>query len=98
MCLTTVAVLCTVSADLCDDIAQMRRKIQRLSKKRVLFLDETAVRLSEAPASTLVLPGEKKYIIVEDTSSYAKRFDMIACCNGERGGAPAGGAPGGRSD
>jgi hypothetical protein len=75
---------CLVSADLCEDIATLRRKIQKISKKRVLFLDETAVRLSEAPNSTLVVPGEKEYVLAEDTTSYARRYDMIACCNGEQ--------------
>jgi hypothetical protein len=73
-----------VSADLCEDIATLRRKIQKISKKRVLFLDETALRLNEAPTSTLVAPGEKEYVVAEDTTSYAKRYDMIACCNGEQ--------------
>lgn len=66
----------------------MRRKLQRLNKSRLLFLDETAVRLSEAPTSTLVAPGEQPYVVVADTTSYAKRFDMIACINGDRAFAP----------
>jgi len=37
------------------------------------------MRLNEAPTHTLVAPSEKEYIVVEDTSSYAKRYDMIAC-------------------
>jgi hypothetical protein len=47
-----------------------------------LFLDETAIRVSEAPINTLVLPGETSYVVVDETTSYAKRFDMIACCSG----------------
>jgi hypothetical protein len=66
----------------------MRRKLQRISKDRVLFLDEVAVRLSEAPTGTIVLPGEQAYVLAEDTTSYAKRFDMIACINGSRVFAP----------
>lgn len=66
----------------------MRRKLQRLAKARVLFLAATAVRLSEASTSTLVLPGQQPFVLATDTSSYAKRFDMIACCNGERVFAP----------
>lgn len=73
-----------VSASLCEQIADLRRKIQRHSKERVLFLDETAMRLNAAPTSTLVLPGEDAYVIAEDTTSYAKRFDMIACVNGDQ--------------
>jgi hypothetical protein len=77
-----------VSASLCDDIASMRRKLQRMSKKRLLFLDETAVRLSEAPTSTVVLPDQQPYVIVEETAAYSKRFDMIACINIDKTFAP----------
>ncbi len=76
----------------------MRRKLQRISKERLLFLDETAVRLSEAPTSTLVLPGEKQYVLTEDTTTYAKRFDMIACINVSRAFAPTIYSPKERSD
>lgn len=62
----------------------MRRKLQRSSTTHVLFLDETHVRLSEAPTHTLVLPGEQPYVVATDTSSYAARYDMIACCVGDR--------------
>jgi hypothetical protein len=72
-----------VSPELCDDIADLRKKIQRLSKANVLFLDETHLRLNEAPAHTLVAPGESAYVVVEDTTAYAKRYDMIACCTGK---------------
>jgi hypothetical protein len=73
-----------VSESACEEIAVMRRKIQKISKERVLFLDETAVRLSEAPTSTLVAEGQQPYVLATETSSYSKRFDMIACCNGEQ--------------
>jgi hypothetical protein len=76
----------------------MRRKLQRINKERVLFLDETAARLSEAPTSTIVLPGEQQYVLATDTSSYAKRFDMIACCNGKQVFAPCIYTPQERSD
>ena len=76
----------------------MRRKIQRLSKDRVLFLDETAVRLSEAPTSTLVARGQQPYVLVEETSAYSKRFDMIACINSEQVFPPMIFTPADRSD
>jgi hypothetical protein len=41
------------------------------------------MRLSEAPTRTLVYPAETEYVVVEDTTTYAKRFDMIACCTGK---------------
>jgi hypothetical protein len=69
---------------LCEQIAKIRRKLQRIHKRRVLFLDEVAVRLSEAATHTLVAPGEMAYVIASETSTYSKRYDMIAVCNGER--------------
>lgn len=87
-----------VSASLCCSIATLRRRLQHLSKSRVLFLDETAVRLNEAPRTTIVLPGEQQYVVTTDTSSYAKRFDMIACINGDKPFAPVIYSPQERSD
>lgn len=71
-----------MSPDLCEQIADMRRKLQRISTARILFLDETALRLSAAPSHTLVLPGEQPFIEATETSSYAGRYDMIAVCTG----------------
>jgi hypothetical protein len=89
LCVCVCAVLTvTVSDTLCDEIARMRRKTQRMSKARTLFLDETAVRLSEAPTSTIVLPGEQQYVLATETESYSKRFDRIACINGNQTFAP----------
>ena len=62
----------------------MRRKLQRIDKRRLLFLDETALRLNAAPTHTIVLPGEQAYVVATETSAYAKRYDMIACCVGDR--------------
>ena len=73
-----------MKSETCDAIASMRKKIQRVSKKKVLFLDEVAIKLNEAENYTIVLPGEKPNVIATDTTSYSKRYDMIACCNGEQ--------------
>jgi hypothetical protein len=73
-----------VSADLCEQIADLRRKIRKIGTHKVLFIDETAQRLSEAPTHTIVLPGEQTYVEATETSSYSKRYDMIACCVGDR--------------
>ncbi|MDR3390351.1 MAG: hypothetical protein P4L77_01335 [Sulfuriferula sp.] len=62
----------------------MRRKLQRIDKRRLLFLDETALRLSAAPNTTIVLPGEQPYLLATETSAYSKRYDMIAVCTGDR--------------
>jgi hypothetical protein len=73
-----------VSPALCEQIASLRRKLRHRCSKNVLFLDETALRLSACPNTTIVLPGEKSYIVATETSGYSKRFDMIACCVGDR--------------
>jgi hypothetical protein len=53
--LTVVA----VSAGLCEQIADMRRKLRRLGTHKVLFLDETALRLSEA--ATRIRRGNRDF-------------------------------------
>ena len=73
-----------MSPVLCDQIADMRRKLQRRGTNHVLFLDETALRLSEAPTRTLVLRGQQPFVLATETSAYSKRYDMIACCIGDR--------------
>ena len=70
-----------VSPELCDSIADLRRKIQTVGAEHVLFLDEAPFKLSETESHTLVLPGESAYVEVDDTSSYAPRYDMIAACS-----------------
>jgi hypothetical protein len=73
-----------VSSEQCDAIAKMRRRLQRIPVGKLLFLDETHVRLSEAPTHTLVAPGEQPFVVVPETASYAPRYDMIACCSVDR--------------
>jgi hypothetical protein len=67
---------------LCEQIASIRRKLQKTATARILFLDETALRLSAAPTHTIVLPGEEPYVLATETSAYAARYDMIAVCTG----------------
>lgn len=43
----------------------------------MLFLDETAVKVNEAPTHTLTAEGEEPIVVVVDTSSYAARYDFI---------------------
>lgn len=83
-CCTGFSLVTTVSVDLCEQIAEMRRKLRKIGTHKVLFLDETALRLSEAPTHTVVLPGEQAYVVATETSSYSKRYDMIACCTGDQ--------------
>jgi hypothetical protein len=68
---------------MCEQIAQIRRKVQRIGKGKVLFLDETYKRVGDADSNTIVLPGEPTFIASDETSKYAPRFDMIACCSGK---------------
>jgi len=71
-----------VDADACEQIATIRRKLQRIGKQHVLFLDETHKREGDVQNYTIVLPGEPPYVECANTSTYAKRFDMIACISG----------------
>jgi hypothetical protein len=71
-----------VSVDACEQIAAVRRKLQRIGKHHILFLDETHKREGDVDNLSIVLPGESPYIETSSTSSYAKRFDMIACISG----------------
>ena len=60
----------------------MRRKLQRIGINHTLFLDETHKRDGDVQNYTIVLEGEPSYIACASTSSYAARYDMIACCSG----------------
>lgn len=70
----------SVSSELCDSIAELRRKIQTVGADHVLFLDEVPFKINESASHSVVAPGETPFVIVEDDSSYAARYDMIACC------------------
>jgi hypothetical protein len=73
-----------VSVEHCEAIAECRREIHAINKSHILFLDETALRVNAAPTSTIVAPGETPYVIVDDDTAYARRYDMIACCSYDR--------------
>jgi hypothetical protein len=68
----------------CDAIAKLRRALQRISNKKIIFVDETYIKINEVPRTTLVAPGEKPYVVVTDSSSYAARYDVIAAIVGNR--------------
>lgn len=72
-----------VSKELCEAIAKVRRKLQRVPKKNILFMDETHFKLNECARKTLVVPGESECIVVHDSTSYAGRYDMICFISGE---------------
>lgn len=67
---------------MCEEIAQVRRKLQRIGIGHILFLDETHKREGDVDDYSIFLPGEPPFIETSATSSYAARYDMIACCNG----------------
>jgi hypothetical protein len=71
-----------VSADACEQIAHVRRKLQRIGIKHILFLDETHKREGDVDSYSIFLPGQPPFIQTSSTSSYAARYDMIACCSG----------------
>lgn len=62
----------------------MRTRLQQISKHKLLFLDETHARVGVAPSHTLVAPGGSAFVLVDDTTAYAHRYDMIACCSVDR--------------
>jgi hypothetical protein len=67
---------------MCEEIANVRRKLQRIGTQHILVLDETHKREGDVDNYTIVLPGEPPFIETSTTSSYATRYDMIACCSG----------------
>jgi hypothetical protein len=71
-----------VSWSHCESIASFRRWASHINNNNLIFLDETSLRLNAAPSSTLVAPGEQQFVVVEDDTSYAARYDMIAVCSG----------------
>lgn len=73
-----------MSEELCDEIADFRRWAQRIANNKLLFIDETHLRVKEAPRKTLVAQGETAFIIVEDNSQFAARYDMIAAILGDQ--------------
>jgi hypothetical protein len=68
---------------MCEQIAQVRRKLQRIGVGHLLFLDETLKREGDVDSYSIFLPGEPPLIESSNTSRYAARFDMIACCSGK---------------
>ena len=68
---------------MCEEIAKIRRKLQRISSAKILFLDETHKREGDVDRYTIVLPGESPFIETSTPSQYAARYDMIACCSGK---------------
>lgn len=67
---------------MCEQIANIRRKLQRIGTQHILVLDETHKREGDVQNYTIVLPGEPPYVVSPNDSHYAKRFDMIACVSG----------------
>jgi hypothetical protein len=53
--------LFSVSYDMCEEIAKICRKLQRIGSAKVLFLDETHKREGDVDRYTIVLPGESPF-------------------------------------
>lgn len=49
-------VLFIVADTSCDTIAKLRRKLQRVSENKIIFLDETHIKIKEVPRAALVVP------------------------------------------
>lgn len=72
-----------MSAELCEEIAKIRRKVQRIGIGHVVFLDETLKREGDVDNYSIFLPGEPHFIETSATTKYAARYDMIAACTGK---------------
>lgn len=90
--------LFSVSAETCEQIAQLRRKLQRVGTTHILFLDETYKREGDVQNYTITLPHEPSFITTSCTSNYAPRFDMVACCSGSTALPPIIYSPGERGE
>ena len=82
-----------VSADHCEHIARVRRKVQRLGVGHLVFLDETYKREGDVDNYSIFLPGQPHIIETSVTARYAARYDMIAACTGKEVLLPAVYAP-----
>jgi hypothetical protein len=78
--LSASALLFSVSADMCEQLATVRRKFPRIGTHRILVLDEPHRRMGDVTDRTIILPGEPSTIETSATSHDAPRYDMIACC------------------
>lgn len=76
--------LFAVTRDLCNEIAKIRRWAGRLQKQNLIYMDETHLKVNEAPRNTIVAPGEQSLVIVDDNTSYAARYDMITFISSTR--------------
>lgn len=59
-------------------MAVFRRSLNHTPLHNIIFIDETALRISDGGTCTLVVPGKQPLIVVNDSTRYAARFDMIA--------------------
>jgi hypothetical protein len=73
----------SVSSALCEQIAQVRRKVQRIGVGHIVFLDETLKREGDVDNYSIFLPGQPPLIETSVTTKYAPRYDMIAACTGK---------------
>jgi hypothetical protein len=71
-----------VSPEICEQIAKVRRQLQRIGTGHILFLDETYKREGDVDEYSIFLPGASHHRDLCQLS-YAARYDMIACCNGQ---------------
>lgn len=61
----------------------VRRKLRVLAKDRIIFLDETHIRETIHPTTTLALKGDKGKVLVQKPEAFAARLDIIAAATSE---------------
>jgi hypothetical protein len=60
-----------------DDVRRVRRRLRRVAKPRLVFIDETGMKTNVRPSQTLVLKGDQGDIKVDKPGSYSDRVDFI---------------------
>lgn len=55
----------------------MRRKLQRIAKKRLVFLDQTGIELGASPRYGLSVAGQEAKVAIESKNLYPKRVDIM---------------------
>lgn len=61
----------------------MRRKLRRVAKNKIIFIDETNIKEDVIPQTTLVLSGDSGEVPVRQPESYAPRLDIIGSITSE---------------
>jgi hypothetical protein len=65
-----------------EQVAKFRRKSQRISKSRLVFIDQTGIHLAARPHYSLAPRGKPAYVVSDKPIRYSKRFDIMGAISG----------------